>query len=199
MERVGSQTGAWWLQDVLRQNGAQYPRAKLDEIADSIMMRAMTPALVQQQGEDEHAVDAILALAVAGSRGPWKGVPYHGAFERLIAVHQRAPVLGVRRRALSGMLASPNHSRAVDYLRGVAESNDTTAFDAIGYLIGDANGGSNAGGVQPTASQQRVSAVALKALVSRGRVRNRRAADVLDAWWVMQPEAIRAQRGVKRM
>lgn len=55
MARVGAQAGAPWLRDILRQANASYPRAKLDEIADSLVTRAINPAAVTPRREDVRA------------------------------------------------------------------------------------------------------------------------------------------------
>jgi hypothetical protein len=145
MASVGSRADAVWLQDILRQVRAEYPQAKLDEIADSLVARALDPASVQE-GSDAYsrASNALIALIQAGraSGVPSGGRPYVGALDRMITLHQRAPSRNIRSKALGGMLAVPSHSRAVSYLRQVAESSDSTAYDAIEFLITDANGGS---------------------------------------------------------
>lgn len=182
MARVGNQTGALWLRDILRQAGAQYPQAKLDEIADSLVSRAVDPAGVQRQGEAYmRAVNAVNALVLAGASAPLSGSPYAGALDRAITIHKRAPSQTVRARALAGMLASPAHSRAVAYLRQVAESTDATAYDAVELLITDANGGSWVG-TSPATSERQESAAALKSLASVGRISDEKAAKLLERW-----------------
>lgn len=182
MARAGAQVGAIWLQDILRQAGAQEPQAKLDQIADSLVARAIDPASVEKRSDAyTRAGDALIALVHAGSRASLGGHPYAGAFDRLVKVHRQARSRTIRAKALGGMLVSPSHSRAIDYLRGVAESSDATAYDAIEFLITDANGGSWVG-VTPTASERQASASALKALASGGRVTDHRAAQLLDLW-----------------
>src|SRR5436853_6836976 len=89
MARVGPHADAIWLRDILRQSGAEYPRAKLDEIADSLVARAVDPRGSVARGDARtHALDAVNALASAGSGGALSGRPYPGALERLIAVHR---------------------------------------------------------------------------------------------------------------
>ena len=126
------------------------------------------------------AVYAVLALLNAGSTRGVSGRPYAGAFDKLVRVHRHAASPDVRRRALSGMLVS-SHSRAVGYLRQVAESSDSSAFDAVDLLIIDANGGSPAA-ITPTAAEREASVSALKALASGGRVKDHSAATVLEFW-----------------
>jgi hypothetical protein len=182
MARVGSQAAPIWLRDVLRQDGAEYPNAKLDEIADSLLARAIDPASVQQRGEAHtRAVNALNLLAQAGGRASSKGRPYVGALDRMMAVHRRAPSRQIRARALGAMLVIPARSRAVDYLRDVAESTDSTAYDAVEFLITDANGGSWTA-ISPTVAEQQQSISALKALASGGRVTDDAAAKLLELW-----------------
>lgn len=182
MRRVGTQPGAPWLRDILRQAGAQYPPAKLDEIADSLMTRAIAPARGQNTREAyTRPMNALSALVRAGARAPLSGRPYAGAFDRIVTVYERAPSRYIRAKALGGMLASPSRSRAVDYLRQVAESSDSTSYDAVEFLITDANGGSWTG-IWPTASERKESIAALRALASRGRVTDIRAANLLESW-----------------
>ena len=66
-------------------------------------------------------------------------------------------------------------------MRQAAESSDSTSYDAIEFLITDANGKSWTG-ILPTASEQQESISALKALASRGRVTDIRAANLLEGW-----------------
>jgi len=182
MAHVGNNAGAVWLLDILRQSEAQHPQAKLDEIADSLVARAIDPAAAQPTTSEayRHAVDAINALMLAGISAPWNGRPYSGAFDRLVKVHRQAAAQGVRIRALAGMLVA-SHARGVDYLRQTAESSDSTAYDAAELLIVDANGGSSVA-VTPTAAERQQSVSALKALASGGRVKDPRVATMLDVW-----------------
>ena len=186
MAHVGNQAGAVWLLDILRQSGAQHPQAKLDEIADSLVARAIDPAGAQPTSEArKQAVEAINALMLAGISRSWNGRPYSGAFDRMIKVHRQAVAEGVRERALAGMLVA-SHSRAVEYLRRVAESTDPTASDAIRFLILDADGGSSVA-LTPTAAERQASVAALKALASGGRVTDRNAATTLE-FWINRPQ-----------
>jgi hypothetical protein len=186
MARVGNKPGAYWLQDILRRAGAEYPQATLDEIADSLVMRAIDPAAIERQSAAYGgAVDAINALAGAGSAGPWKGRPYAGMLDRMITVHRRAQSRFVRQLAIRFVLYGPSHARAIAYLRQVAESSDETAADAVQFLIMDAHGANWVG--LPIASERQQSAAAVNALVSRGRVTNRVASEMLQAWVSQNP------------
>lgn len=169
------------MRDILRQADAQYPTAKLDEIADSLVVRAVDPASARRGSEARrHAIDALNALVLAGSVAPLPGRPYAGALDRMIMVHQQAASRDVRALALGGMLATPSRSRAFDYLRRIAESSDSTAYHAVEFLIVDAGGGSWTG-LPPTAERPESIAV-LKALSSGGRVTDPRASRLLDGW-----------------
>jgi len=186
MAHVGSRTDAVWLQDVLRQADTPGPQAKLDEIADSLTARATDPASAQPSSEaNARAIYAVLSLLTAGASRGINGRPYTGAFDRLVKVHRQASSTDVRRRALAGMVVT-SHARAVAYLRGVAESSDTSAVDAVDLLILDANGGSLAA-ITPTAAERQASVAALKALASGGRVRDRSAATTLE-FWINRPQ-----------
>lgn len=182
MKRVGARPGAVWLRDILRQASGPQSQAKLDELADSLVARAMDPASGQKGSQAYvRASQALQALTLAGSRGPWHGRPYVGLFDRLVSLQKSAPSHDIRWKALGAMLVCPCHPRAVEYLSAVAESEDSTAYNAIQFLITDANGGSWVG-IQPTASQRQVSAAALKALANRGRVTDIRAGNLLEGW-----------------
>jgi hypothetical protein len=181
MARVGSETGAVWFRDLLRQADGAQPRAKLDELADSLTTRALDPGSARRDSEAYvRAVNASLALMDAGTSRARGGRPYPGAFDRLVTVHRQARSLYVRRTALIGMLVT-SHSRAVDYLRRVAESSDSTAVDAVELLTMDADGGSSAA-ITPTAAERQESVSALKALASGRRVEEPEAANSLAIW-----------------
>jgi hypothetical protein len=181
MARVGKTPGAVWLRDILRQANAQYPTAKLDEIADSLALRAIVPASVQQTSDvHSNAVNALNALVLAGSSAPLGGRPYAGAFDRMVRVHRQSQSHNIRARALSGMLVT-SHSRGIAYLREVAESTDATAYDAVEALVNDANGGSWAG-IEPGAAERQESASALKSIAASGRLKDQRALALLGPW-----------------
>ena len=184
MSRAGNQTDAIWLQEILRQSKAEYPRAKLDEIGDSLVARAIDPTSVQQQSAAHtRAAEALMTLWRAGRarNASSSGHPYAGAFDRMVTIHRRAPSRVISAKALSTMLTTLSHLRAVDYLREVAESSDSTSYDAMVSLIFDADG-VNWTTSPPTASERQESISALKALAARGRVTDGRAAALLRVW-----------------
>ena len=180
---VGIEANAVWLRNILRQADAVYPQAKLDQIADSLVARSIDPRGTEPKTElHMRAVNAVNALAMAGASASLGGRPYAGALDRLITVHRQARPRDIRARALGGLLViSADRPRAVDYLRRVAASSDPTAYDAVEFLITDANGGSSAG-VQPTAAQQQGSVTALKGLAAGHHVTNQPAANLLELW-----------------
>lgn len=182
MARVGSTAEAPWLRNILRQSGANYSRAKLDEIADSLVARAIDPrAAVPEADAHTHAIAAINALTNADRVGTAPGRPYPAALDRLITVHQHASERGIRAHALAGMLAVSDRSRAIDYLRTVAESTDVTAYDAVEALVADANG-SGWAGEKPTPSEQQATIAALNALGARHRVTDQGTRTLLEVW-----------------
>jgi hypothetical protein len=184
MVDVGSHPGAPWLRDILRQANGQYSRSKLDEIADSLVGRAIAFRGTSDTAARRQAADALGALVLAGSPAGLGGQPYDGALDRLIKAHRDASAKYVRQKALTGMLSVAGRARALAYLSNIAESNDPTAYDAVNALVVDANGGSWTG-LNPTAGQQRESISALKELATRGEVRNRAAAVLLEKWFLV--------------
>jgi hypothetical protein len=183
MAQLGPNAEAPWLRDILRQVGANYSQAKLDEIADSLVARA-----VDSRGEapgspaSARAFEAINALGDAGRGSELAGQPYAGALDRLIAVEQRASERAIRSHALAVMLnVTSDRGRAIDYLRHVAESNEATAYDAVEMLIADANG-SSWGGIKASPSQQEQTVSALKALAARQQVTTEPARTILVLW-----------------
>jgi hypothetical protein len=183
MARSSTHPNAASLQSVLRQTDATYSRAKLDQIADSLVSKAIdrrTSVAVSDQYRI--ALEAVGALSRAGSRTTLEGQPYEGALDRLITIHQRGEADRVRARALAGMLGlAGSRTRSLDYLRSVAESTDPSAYDAVECLITDANGGSWVG-IEPTTAQRQESISALNQLAASKRVTNLHAATLLDGW-----------------
>ena len=187
MARVGARANVPWLTNILRQSGATYSPAKLNEIADSLVARAVDPrAAVLRSEEETRALAAIDALKEAGARGREAGRPYPGALDRLIAVHQRASKEAIRATALQDMLAVSDRSLAIAYLQKVAESTDVTAYEAVAALVADANG-SGWGAEKPSRSEQQQTVTAVKALAARQRVTDQRARTMLAVWISQHP------------
>ena len=126
MARLGSRTDAVWLRDVLRQSDAQYPQAKLDEIADSLIARAIDPASAQRSSEaNTRAIYAVLGLLTAGASRGINGRPYTGAFDRLVRVAvcpQEAVMLGETDDGLIRKQNAPPNQRGVTLSPIVATS-----------------------------------------------------------------------------
>lgn len=182
MARVGAHTDVPWLTNILRQSGGSYSQAKLNEIADSLVARAVDArAAVQRSDAETRATAAVHALTDAGRSRTEAGRPYSGALDRLIVVHQQASARLIRGLALHGMLALSDRSRAINYLQTVAESEDVTAYDAIEGLIADANG-SGWAGERPTPSEQQATIAALNALAARDHVTDQAARTLLVVW-----------------
>jgi hypothetical protein len=120
---------------ILRQVGGAQPRAKLDELADSLAQRAILTG-------PNMPVPEINVLRTAGLRGQRasEDVPYVGALDRLIRIHRYAPVSPPSRRteALFAINAVVGFDRAVTYLFSVATSADPTAVSAMWALESDA-------------------------------------------------------------
>lgn len=182
MARVGSHSNAPAVRQILRQIGGSQPVGKLNELADSLALRAIAHrAPILDSSATRLAIDAVVTLILAGNPRQPEGVAYQGTLERLIRIHQESRVNSIRRRALGGMLAGSDRGRGIDYLRGIAEAKDSTAYDAVDLLLIDAAGGSWVG-MQPSALEQQQSAQALKELVERNRVVDPRALARLNDW-----------------
>jgi hypothetical protein len=182
MAHVGSHPNVPWLGEILRQVKSTYSRTKLDELGDSLVARAMDPrAIPTDTFRYRAAVEGVLALMLSGFRTTVSGQPYAGAMDRLIKIHQAAPVRGIRHTALGALLSLPDRTRALAYMRDVAESNDATAYDAVEYLITDASGGSW-GGVSPTSAQAQASTAILREMASRHHMADPHASRLLEGW-----------------
>jgi hypothetical protein len=173
--------GAPLLLDVLRQNGRAQPRAKLDELADSlaeIAIEAGGPKADRRRGNE--VVSALSALFDVGNEGFPGGTPYDGALDRLIRIHREGHDRSVRDIALRYSMAVVGHPRALAYLRGVATSSDETASNAMAVLLTDAQG--HGLGKPPTAAQQQETNAVLRDLFDRRVVKDFAASRDLDKW-----------------
>lgn len=181
MAHVAPRSQVPWFADIMRQTRRAVPQSKLDELADSLAARA----IANQPLEPGNAMGAPLSpvglLAWVGDRGIRKGIPYSGALDRLIRVHQQASDIGVRSSALAAMPAVVGRDRALEYLRSVATSNDPTSWYAINILTIDATGG-RWFGPAPTTAESRQSDAILRSLYSSGQVRNAEAKRFLGDW-----------------
>lgn len=183
MAHVGAKPNVPLVRHVLRQSDRQYDRAKLDAIADSLAARAIAAGRGSIDAKSTaRGVDATGAIALAGSRAQLEGHPYPGAFDRLVAIHQQAATKAVRQRALAGLLDLPDRAPALSYLARVAVADDSTAYDAVEFLVADAAGRSW-GSVQSTEAQREQTVDLLKRLATEAQPRKSEAARALQAWY----------------
>lgn len=182
MRHFGARPAGSALITILRSNAGSYPAAKVNEIADSLAARAIANKATGTVDSARFgaAVSAVNALTEAG-RSANNSQPYPGAMDRLIRIHQTAPVTLVQVRALCALPSLADRSRALAYLRGVAESRDATARDAIRCLVSDADGMAN----RPTplsAAERQQSVAVLRELATSNRVLNELAKRELAMW-----------------
>jgi hypothetical protein len=171
-----------WFIRIMVQDGKPEPRAKLDELADSLAQIAIAGGAADTDTpRGDEAAGAVTALHLAGLVGASRGTPYDGALDRLIRIHREAQNRALRVVALADLLAVPGRPAAIAYLREVATSNDVTASNALFYLIADAQGRGGPG-KPPTAAQQQETASVLHDLFEKHLVRDSKASRALDAW-----------------
>ncbi len=178
MAHVGARANVPLIRNVLRQADRQYDQAKVNAIADSLAAgRSTTDPKAAARG-----VDATGAIALAGSRAQLAGRPLDGAIDRLVAIHQQSTNKAVRQRALAGMLDVPDRAPALAYLARVAVADDSTAYDAVEFLVADASGRSW-GSAQPTEDQRQQTVAVLLRLATESQPRKSEAARALEAWY----------------
>lgn len=170
-----------WLIDIMRAAHGPVARGKLDEIADSLVARAIAGPTPDEVASGNWTQSAADALASAGDRSQRRGTPYTGALDRLIRVHQQAHSFTIRTGALAAMLGVVGRDRGLAYLKAVASSEDPTAWYAVNVLIIDANGG-RWYGPKPSSSESRQSEALLRALYQSGSVRDNQAKRLLEEW-----------------
>jgi hypothetical protein len=125
-------TSGWGVARLLRQERKAQTPAKLDAIADTLATIAI------QDPDQDSRMAALSELKVsAAPTSKAGGIPYPGAFDRLIRVHREAHDIVTRRVALSGILEVGDRERALGYLRQLATSDDETAWGAIEELAKD--------------------------------------------------------------
>ena len=181
MAHVASRNQVTWFVDIMRQTRRAIPQSKRDELADSLAARAILNRPVERGDAVGAPLSPVGVLAWVGDRGIRKGIPYSGALDRLIRVHQQASDIEVRTSALAAMPAVVGRDRALAYLRTVATSNDPTSWYAINILTIDATGGGWFGPT-PTTAERRESEAILRGLYVSGQVRNPEAKRFLDEW-----------------
>jgi hypothetical protein len=129
---VGS--GIYYL---LRQAGKPQPRAKLDELADSLAQLAIRPAGSYTAVEELWLAGAVQRSSESGPAPA--SAAYDGALDRLIRIHRNGTDPSTRQAALSVIPLVATHTRAIAYLRAVVTSNDPTAAFALLALARDAD------------------------------------------------------------
>jgi len=167
----------------MRQVTKPQPRAKLDELADSLVARELAAAQIDPAAR-VHGISDISELVyagqVAGQGDTIPGIPYDGALERLIRIYREAKPLDVRLSALGGLLDVAGHAQAIAFLREVAISADPTAWYAVGQLEAAADP-ADARPVGTVADRRAVYDL-LKALFQQRLVSEPLAADGLDLY-----------------
>lgn len=181
MARLRRGTYPSWFIDVMRETSGVVSRVKLDEIADSLVGRAVGGSPAVESASGHGAKSAADLLAAAGNRGPRRGTPYTGALDRLIEIHKRSTDFAVRSSALAAMPGIVGRERGLSYLRTVATSNDSTAWYAVSVLMTDAIGG-HSYGPAPSASESMQSEQILRELYEDGSVRDDGAKLLLKKW-----------------
>lgn len=178
MAHLNSRTETSWFVHIMRQSRRPIAASKLNELADSLAARAIVNR-PSDMGVGMLTPTGFIALA--GDRGLPKGTPYTGALDRLIRIYQKATDYGVRTTALAAMLGVVGRERALDYLKTVATSNDSTSWYAINVLTIDASGG-RLYGPSPSPSESNQSDAILRSLYRSGQVRNPEAKRFLTEW-----------------
>jgi len=116
-------------------------RSARDEIADSLLQRAIGPVQPADTGRYNAKYRAMLQLGAAGAVGyGGDDVPYPGAFERLVGVFEQSPDGQIRVAVMYQMLSTPDRPRALTFLRQVATGQDNVAAYAVRTLIRDNRG-----------------------------------------------------------
>jgi len=136
--------------DVLRQRQKAFSLSKRQELADSVVARAIGPPL--PGGGELEPVEAVEALVMSGSTNPdLTGSPDPDVLDRLIRIHQQAKLRQARVMALTSLNQQLNPARALPYLKAVAESKDM-ALLALDQLVSLARDPSHASAVRDRAT-----------------------------------------------
>ncbi|HWG32929.1 MAG TPA: hypothetical protein VN650_02085 [Gemmatimonadaceae bacterium] len=128
---------------VFRRARANTAPAALDQLGDSLVNRVLA---VGPRNTDARrytaAIRAMNVLFAAGRDETGPGQPYAGAYDRLVQIAERSPVLQLRQAALLFLTTTPQRATALLYLKQVAKTSDpAVASAAIAALITDASGG----------------------------------------------------------
>jgi hypothetical protein len=171
--------GGDWFIRIMRQDDRPQPRAKLDELADSLMQIAVSVGAGEaDRRRTDAAGSAVTALELAGSTSVSYGSPYDGALDRLIRIHRDGKNRGVRALALSVLFMVPGHAVALAYVGDVATSMDETAGNAVSDLAIDVHSDVNVS----TAAQKQETNALLRELFEKRLVRDYHASINLEGW-----------------
>lgn len=188
MAHVGPHVRPFELVAILRDKEGRTPTWKQNEIADSLVARAVAyrPTPRPDTVQFGAAVRAVMALSLAGSAstGVEPGEPYTGALDHLIRIHEEARASEIRSRALEAMLGGTDRARGLAYMRSVAVSVDPTAYKALSCLIMDSRGGGV--GYRATESQRHESFDILVDLATHHLVKDPVGARDLELWYASQ-------------
>ena len=182
MQHAGIHSNDQAIQDVLRQRSTTVLSKRIDEIADSLVARAIRPDELPSGDGTELTVGAVNAIISSGLTNGG-GKPFAGALDRLIRIDKSATNKFIRARALSGLLSVGERTKALTYLSEVAISADPSAVAAVRSLVIDCDGRSGwIGGPTPTIEERGQSRRILLDLATNQRARNSDAAEALRRW-----------------
>lgn len=159
--------GDFYARDILTQRLGPESRQKMDALADSLT--AIAVEYEPGDGVEKLRIASAAAYHIARAAVAKKGVPYTGAFERLVRIAEEAPDVGIRGQGLNGIAALPEKERSLAYLRRVATSTEMPQMNA--YIA-----------VELLSQEMGADGVALLEELSReGLVRDKWAADLLES------------------
>lgn len=116
---------------VLSQHDSAYARPVLDELADSLTAMAVA-ADPEREGSDV-ALRVVGVLTDASSR--YARVPYEGAAERLMRIHQQARDHAIRIVAFGSLLDLANIGRVLPYVRAFVTSEERDVDLGVSQII----------------------------------------------------------------
>jgi len=123
---------------VLAQSRGPEPKPKLDAIADSLVVIAISfPGNDYRGGSTRMAALRALLAAGAGESGVVgipHGVPYTGAAARLMRMAETAEDVGISGTALWALTRLPNNAELLPYLQEFATSQNRVAYKAVDLL-----------------------------------------------------------------
>ncbi len=120
---------------VLRQAAKPQPSARLDELADSLVARALRSARQGKAGEAT-ATSVVYALSGSAWLGEGKDIPYAGGRDRLIRLYRELPATSPVRQSVVFAIADLGPSERInDFLYQEAVSKDPMARSALSGLL----------------------------------------------------------------